>query len=185
MTLNCTTSIPSSVSLCNCAMLYKLKPIVLQNARSRRSVTGRSHTRNTEVEHVHGHATASDGVIMAHRVTDPAKKVSHAREVAHVREADHVTETVTVLVDVTGIDTRVTAEAGVVTVTMIEDSVTLSVTATTRSEKGCPPRHWGKLISRCKVLFSFKKRNKQKQAEDRYSFDSHDSSLKRYFFKDS
>lgn len=139
-----------SVSLCNCAVLYNLKPIVLQNARSRRSVTDHSHTRNTEVEHVHGLATASDGVIMVDRVTDPARKVGHAREVDHVREvahaieADHVTETVTVLVDVTGIDTGVIAEAEVTTVTVTvtvivtvtDGSVTLTVMVTRRSERG-------------------------------------------------
>lgn len=132
------------VFLRNCAMLYKLKPLVLLNARSRRSVTGRSHTRNREVEHVHGHVTAIDGVIMADRVTDPARKVGHAREVAHVKEAAHVTEIVTVLVGVTGIDTRVTAEAGVVNVTAIGESVTLTVT--TRSERGSPLRDWGELV---------------------------------------
>ena len=141
-----------SLSLHNCVMLYKLKPLVLQNARSRRSVTGHSHTRNTEVEHVRGHATASDGVIMVDRVTDPARKVGHATEVDHVREvvrvteADHVTESVTVLVDVTGIDTEVIAEAEVKNVTVNDESVTLNVMVTRRSERDCPPRHWGKFI---------------------------------------
>lgn len=131
-----------------CCINYK--PLVLQNARSRRSVTGHSHTRNTEVEHVHGHATASDGVIMVDRVTDPARKVGHAREVDHVREvahvrgADRVTETVTVLVDVTDIDIGVVAEAEVTNVT--DESVTLNVMVTRRSERGCLPRDWGKLI---------------------------------------
>ena len=140
----------------NCVILYKLKPLVLQNARSRRSVTGHSHTRNTEVERVHGHATANGVVIMADRVKDPVRKVGHAREVDHVREvnrvrevdhvteADHVTETVMVHVDETGTDTEVIAEAEVTTVT--DESVTLTVMSTKRSERGCPPRDWGKLI---------------------------------------
>lgn len=141
-----------SFSLRDCVMLCKLKPLVLQNARSRRSVTDHSHTRNTEVEHVRGHVTASDGVIMVDRVTDPARKVGHATEVDHVREvvrvtgADHVIEIVTVLVDVTGIDTGVIAEAEVKNVTVTDESVTLNVMVTSRSERGCPPRDWGKFI---------------------------------------
>ena len=108
-------------------------------------MTGRSHTRNREVEHAHGHATAIDGVIMVDRVKDPARKVGHAREVAHVTEAAHVTEIVTVLVGVTGIDTRVAVEAEVMNVIVIGESVT--VTVTTRNEKSSRPRDWGELVS--------------------------------------
>ena len=105
-------------------------------------MTGHNHTRNTEVERVHGHATASDVVIMADRVKDPARKVGHAREVDHVREvyhvkeADHVIETVTVLVDGTDTDSGVVVGAEVTTVTVTEESVTLAAMATERRERG-------------------------------------------------
>lgn len=107
-------------------------------------MTGCSHTRNREVEHAHGHATAIDGVIMADRETDPARKVGHAREVAHVTEAGHVIETVTVLVGVKSIDTRVAAEAAVMNMTVIGESVTMTVT--TRNERSSRPRDWGELV---------------------------------------
>lgn len=101
-------------------------------------MTGCSHTRNREVEHAHGHATAIDGVIMADRETDPA------REVAHVTEAGHVTETVTVLVGVKSIDTRVAVEAAVMNMTVIGESVTMTVT--TRNERSSHPRDWGEFV---------------------------------------
>lgn len=108
-------------------------------------MTGCSHTRNREVEHAHGHATAIDGVIMADRETDPARKVGHAREVAHVIEAGHVTETVTVLVGVKSIDTsRVAVEAAVMNMTVIGESVTMTVT--TRNERSSRPRDWGEFV---------------------------------------
>lgn len=122
--------------------MYKSTPIVLQNARSRRSVTGLSHTRNTGVEHVHGHATENDGVIMADRVTDPVREVGHVREAGHVVEAGRATGIVTVAVGVTGINSTAAAEARVVTVTVtvIGGSMTACVTMTARSEKGFLPR---------------------------------------------
>ena len=116
-------------------------------------MTGHSHTRNTEVERVRGHATGSDVVFMADRVKDPARKVGHAKEVDHVREvdhvkeADHVTETVTVLVDGTDTDTGVIVGAEVTTVTVTDESMTSTVMVTKRSERGWLPRDWGKLIS--------------------------------------
>ena len=113
-------------------------------------MTDHSHTRNTEVERVHGHATASDVVIMADRVKDPARKVGHAREV------DHVTETVTELVDGTDTDTGVIVGAEVTTVTVTDESVTLTVMVTKRSEREWLPRDWGKLISNFDSLFFFK-----------------------------
>lgn len=135
-------------------LLYKPTPIVLQNARSRRSVTDHSHTRSTEVEHVHVHfhvhapGTGIEDVI----VTDPevghATEAGHAIEAGHATEADHaieagrVTETVTVAVGRTGINV-VAAEAGVVTV--IAESVTVCVSLTTRIGKGFLPRLLGEL----------------------------------------
>lgn len=126
-------------------------------------MTGHSHTRNTEVERVHGHATASDVVIMADRVKDPARKVGHAREVDHMREvdhvkeADHMTETVTVLVDGTDTDTGVIVGAEVTTVTVTDESVTVTAMVTERSERGWLPRDWGKLISKFDSLCFFLK----------------------------
>lgn len=94
-------------------------------------MTDHSHTRNTGVEHVHGHVTAIDGII----VTDPAIEVGHVTEADHATEAGRVTGSVTVAV-VTGINTTVAAEAGVVTVTVIGESVTVCVTVTARIGKG-------------------------------------------------
>ena len=121
-------------------LLYKPTPIVLQNARSRRSVTDHSRTRSTEVEHVHVHVHAPGTGIEDVIVTDP--EVGHATEAGHAIEAGRVTETVTVAVGKTGINV-VAAEAGVVTV--IGKSVTVCVSLTTRIGEGFLPRHLGEL----------------------------------------
>ena len=117
-------------------------------------MTDRSHTRSTEVEHVLGHVTENDVVIMEDRVTDHAAEAGHATEVDHVKEADHdteagrVTETDTVVVGVTGISTKVVveAEAEAEAVTVIGESVTMSVTVAVRKEKGYLPRFLGELV---------------------------------------
>ena len=114
-------------------------------------MTDRSHKRSTEVEHVLGHATENDVVIMEDRVTDHAAEAGHATEVDHVKEADHdteagrVTETDTVVVGVTGISTKVVVEAEAEAVTVIGESVTMSVTVAVRKEKGYLPRFLGEL----------------------------------------
>ena len=150
-------------------MLYKSPIVLLQNARSRRSVTGPSHTRNGGVEHVQGHGTANDDVIMADRVIDPARKVGHEIEAGHAIRADHVTEVdhateatrvteiVTVVVGETGISITVEAEAEAVTVIVIVigGSVTMGVTISARRKKRYPPRPLGKLLNSARSLFVF------------------------------
>ena len=154
-------------------MLYKSPIVLLQNARSRRSVTGPSHTRNGGVEHVQGHGTANDDVIMADRVIDPARKVGHEIEAGHAIRADHVTEVdhateatrvteiVTVVVGETGISITVEAEAGaeavtvIVIVIVIGGSVTMGVTISARRKKRYPPRPLGKLLNSARSLFVF------------------------------
>lgn len=154
-------------------LLYKSSIVLLQNGRSRRSVTGPSHTRNGEVEHVQGHGTANDDVIMGDHVIDPARKVGHEIEADHVIGAGHVTEVdhateatrvieiVTVVVGVTGISITVEAEAGAeavtVTVTVIviviDGSVTMGVTISARRKKRYPPRPLGKPLNSTRSLF--------------------------------
>ena len=154
-------------------LLYKSSIVLLQNGRSRRSVTGPSHTRNGEVEHVQGHGTANDDVIMGDHVIDPARKVGHEIEADHVIGAGHVTEVdhateatrvieiVTVVVGVTGISITVEAEAGAeavtVTVTVIviviDGSVTMGVTISARRKKCYPPRPLGKPLNPTRSLF--------------------------------
>lgn len=154
-------------------LLYKSSIVLLQNGRSRRSVTGPSHTRNGEVEHVQGHGTANDDVIMGDHVIDPARKVGHEIEADHVIGAGHVTEVdhateatrvieiVTVVVGVTGISITVEAEAGAeavtVTVTVIviviDGSVTMGVTISARRKKCYPPRPLGKPLNSTRSLF--------------------------------
>lgn len=138
-------------------------PVLLQNGRSRRSVTGPSHTRNGGVEHVQGHGTANDDVTMGDHVIDPARKVGHEIEADHVIGAGHVTEVdhatevtrvieiVTVVVGVTGISITVEAEAEagaeavivIVIVIVIDGSVTMGVTISARRKKRYPPRPLG------------------------------------------
>ena len=158
-------------------LLYKSSIVLLQNGRSRRSVTGPSHTRNGGVEHVQGHGTANDDVIMGDHVIDPARKVGHEIEADHVIGAGHVTEVdhateatrvieiVTVVVGVTGISITVEAEAGAeavtvtvtVTVTVIviviDGSVTVGVTISARRKKCYPPRPLGKPLNPTRSLF--------------------------------
>lgn len=154
-------------------LLYKSSIVLLQNGRSRRSVTGPSHTRNGGVEHVQGHGTANDDVIMGDHVIDPARKVGHEIEADHVIGAGHVTEVdhateatrvieiVTVVVGVTGISITVEAEAGAeavtVTVTVIviviDGSVTMGVTISARRKKCYPPRPLGKPLNPTRSLF--------------------------------
>ena len=154
-------------------LLYKSSIVLLQNGRSRRSVTGPSHTRNGGVEHVQGHGTANDDVIMGDHVIDPARKVGHEIEADHVIGAGHVTEVdhateatrvieiVTVIVGVTGISITVEAEAGAeavtVTVTVIviviDGSVTMGVTISARRKKCYPPRPLGKPLNPTRSLF--------------------------------
>ena len=154
-------------------LLYKSSIVLLQNGRSRRSVTGPSHTRNGGVEHVQGHGTANDDVIMGDHVIDPARKVGHEIEADHVIGAGHVTEVdhateatrvieiVTVVVGVTGISITVEAEAGAeavtVTVTVIviviDGSVTMGVTISARRKKCYPPRPLGKPLNSTRSLF--------------------------------
>lgn len=152
-------------------LLYKSSIVLLQNGRSRRSVTGPSHTRNGEVEHVQGHGTANDDVIMGDHVIDPARKVGHEIEADHVIGAGHVTEVdhateatrvieiVTVVVGVTGISITVEAEAEAVTVTVIviviviDGSVTMGVTISARRKKCYPPRPLGKPLNSTRSLF--------------------------------
>ena len=159
--------------------MYKSPIVLLQNARSRRSVTGPSHTRNGGVEHVQGHGTANDDVIMADRVIDPARKVGHEIEAGHAIRADHVTEVdhateatrvteiVTVVVGETGISITVEAEAEagaeavtvtvivIVIVIVIGGSVTVGVTISARRKKRYPPRPLGKLLNSARSLFVF------------------------------
>lgn len=152
-------------------LLYKSSIVLLQNGRSRRSVTGPSHTRNGEVEHVQGHGTANDGVIMGDHVIDPARKVGHEIEADHVIGAGHVTEVdhatkatrvieiVTVVVGVTGISITVEAEAEAgaeavtVIVIVIDGSVTMGVTISARRKKCYPPRPLGKPLNSTRSLF--------------------------------
>lgn len=152
-------------------LLYKSSIVLLQNGRSRRSVTGPSHTRNGEVEHVQGHGTANDDVIMGDHVIDPARKVGHEIEADHVIGAGHVTEVdhateatrvieiVTVVVDVTGISITVEAEAEagaeavIVIVIVIDGSVTMGVTISARRKKCYPPRPLGKPLNSTRSLF--------------------------------
>ena len=152
-------------------LLYKSSIVLLQNGRSRRSVTGPSHTRNGGVEHVQGHGTANDDVIMGDHVIDPARKVGHEIEAdhvigaGHVKEVDHATEAtrvieiVTVVVGVTGISITVEAEAEAVTVTVIviviviDGSVTMGVTISARRKKCYPPRPLGKPLNSTRSLF--------------------------------
>ena len=154
-------------------LLYKSSIVLLQNGRSRRSVTGPSHTRNGGVEHVQGHGTANDDVIMGDHVIDPARKVGHEIEADHVIGAGHVTEVdhateatrvieiVTVVVGVTGISITVEAEAGaeavtvivIVIVIVIDGSVTMGVTISARRKKCYPPRPLGKPLNSTRSLF--------------------------------
>ena len=156
-------------------LLYKSSIVLLQNGRSRRSVTGPSHTRNGEVEHVQGHGTANDDVIMGDHVIDPARKVGHEIEADHVIGAGHVTgvdhateatrviEIVTVVVGVTGISITVEAEAEagaeavtvivIVIVIVIDGSVTMGVTISARRKKCYPPRPLGKPLNSTRSLF--------------------------------
>ena len=154
-------------------LLYKSSIVLLQNGRSRRSVTGPSHTRNGEVEHVQGHGTANDDVIMGDHVIDPARKVGHEIEADHVIGAGHVTEVdhateatrvieiVTVVVGVTGISITVEAEAGaeavtvtvIVIVIVIDGNVTMGVTISARRKKCYPPRPLGKPLNSTRSLF--------------------------------
>ena len=154
-------------------LLYKSSIVLLQNGRSRRSVTGPSHTRNGEVEHVQGHGTANDDVIMGDHVIDPARKVGHEIEADHVMGAGHVTEVdhateatrvieiVTVVVGVTGISITVEAEAEagaeavtvIVIVIVIDGSVTMGVTISARRKKCYPPRPLGKPLNSTRSLF--------------------------------
>ena len=150
-------------------LLYKSSIVLLQNGRSRRSVTGPSHTRNGEVEHVQGHGTANDDVIMGDHVIDPARKVGHEIEADHVIGAGHVTEVdhateatrvieiVTVVVGVTGISITVEAEAEAgaeaVIVIVIDGSVTMGVTISARRKKRYPPRPLGKPLNSTRSLF--------------------------------
>ena len=148
-------------------LLYKSSIVLLQNGRSRRSVTGPSHTRNGEVEHVQGHGTANDDVIMGDHVIDPARKVGHEIEADHVTEVDHATEAtrvieiVTVVVGVTGISITVEAEAEagaeavivIVIVIVIDGSVTMGVTISARRKKCYPPRPLGKPLNSTRSLF--------------------------------
>lgn len=152
-------------------LLYKSSIVLLQNGRSRRSVTGPSHTRNGEVEHVQGHGTANDDVIMGDHVIDPARKVGHEIEADHVIGAGHVTEVdhateatrvieiVTVVVGVTGISITVEAEAEagaeavIVIVIVIDGSVTMGVTISARRKKCYPPRPLGKSLNSTRSLF--------------------------------
>ena len=156
-------------------LLYKSSIVLLQNGRSRRSVTGPSHTRNGEVEHVQGHGTANDDVIMGGHVIDPARKVGHEIEADHVIGAGHVTEVdhateatrvieiVTVVVGVTGISITVEAEAEagaeaeavivIVIVIVIDGSVTMGVTISARRKKCYPPRPLGKPLNSTRSLF--------------------------------
>ena len=154
-------------------LLYKSSIVLLQNGRSRRSVTGPSHTRNGGVEHVQGHGTANDDVIMGDHVIDPARKVGHEIEADHVIGAGHVTEVdhateatrvieiVTVVVGVTGISITVEAEAGaeavtvivIVIVIVIDGSVTMGVTVSARRKKCYPPRPLGKPLNPTRSLF--------------------------------
>ena len=154
-------------------LLYKSSIVLLQNGRSRRSVTGPSHTRNGGVEHVQGHGTANDDVIMGDHVIDPARKVGHEIEADHVIRAGHVTEVdhateatrvieiVTVVVGVTGISITVEAEAGaeavtvivIVIVIVIDGSVTMGVTVSARRKKCYPPRPLGKPLNPTRSLF--------------------------------
>ena len=156
-------------------LLYKSSIVLLQNGRSRRSVTGPSHTRNGGVEHVQGHGTANDDVIMGDHVIDPARKVGHEIEADHVIGAGHVTEVdhateaarvieiVTVVVGVTGISITVEAEAEaeaeavtvivIVIVIVIDGSVTLGVTISARRKKRYPPRPLGKPLNSTRSLF--------------------------------
>ena len=157
--------------------LYKSSIVLLQNGRSRRSVTGPSHTRNGGVEHVQGHGTANDDVIMGDHVIDPARKVGHEIEADHVIGASHVTEVdhateatrvieiVTVVVGVTGISITVEAEAEagaeavtvtvivIVIVIVIDGSVTMGVTISARRKKRYPPRPLGKPLNSTRSLF--------------------------------
>ena len=156
-------------------LLYKSSIVLLQNGRSRRSVTGPSHTRNGEVEHVQGHGTANGDVIMGDHVIDPARKVGHEIEADHVIGAGHVTEVdhateatrvieiVTVVVGVTGISITVEAEAEagaeavtvivIVIVIVIDGSVTMGVTISARRKKCYPPRPLGKPLNSTRSLF--------------------------------
>ena len=156
-------------------LLYKSSIVLLQNGRSRRSVTGPSHTRNGGVEHVQGHGTANDDVIMGDHVIDPARKVGHEIEADHVIGAGHVTgvdhateatrviEIVTVVVGVTGISITVEAEAEagaeavtvtvIVIVIVIDGSVTMGVTISARRKKCYPPRPLGKPLNSTRSLF--------------------------------
>ena len=154
-------------------LLYKSSIVLLQNGRSRRSVTGPSHTRNGGVEHVQGHGTANDDVIMGDHVIDPARKVGHEIEADHVIGAGHVTEVdhateatrvieiVTVVVGVTGISITVEAEAEagaeavtvIVIVIVIDGSVTMGVTISARRKKRYPPRPLGKPLNSTRSLF--------------------------------
>jgi len=154
-------------------LLYKSSIVLLQNGRSRRSVTGPSHTRNGGVEHVQGHGTANDDVIMGDHVIDPARKVGHeikadhvigaghVTEVDHVTEATRVTEIVTVVVGVTGISITVEAEAEagaeavtvIVIVIVIDGSVTMGVTISARRKKRYPRRPLGKPLNSARSLF--------------------------------
>lgn len=160
-------------------LLYKSSIVLLQNGRSRRSVTGPSHTRNGGVEHVQGHGTANDDVIMGDHVIDPARKVGHEIEADHVIGAGHVTEVdhateatrvieiVTVVVGVTGISITVEAEAEagaeavtvtvIVIVIVIDESVTMGVTMgvtiSARRKKCYPPRPLGKPLNSTRSLF--------------------------------
>lgn len=152
-------------------LLYKSSIVLLQNGRSRRSVTGPSHTRNGGVEHVQGHGTANDDVIMGDHVIDPARKVGHEIEAdhvigaGHVIEVDHATEVtrvieiVTVVVGVTGISITVEAEAEagaeavIVIVIVIDGSVTMGVTISARRKKRYPPRPLGKPLNSTRSLF--------------------------------
>lgn len=155
--------------------LYKSSIVLLQNGRSRRSVTGPSHTRNGGVEHVQGHGTANDDVIMGDHVIDPARKVGHeieadhvigaghVTEVDHATEATRVTEIVTVVVGVTGISITVEAEAEagaeavtvtvIVIVIVIDGNVTMGVTISGRRKKRYPPRPLGKPLNSARSLF--------------------------------
>ena len=136
-------------------------------------MTGPSHTRNGGVEHVQGHGTANDDVIMGDHVIDPARKVGHEIEAGHaigaghVTEVDHATEAtrvieiVTVVVGVTGISITVEAEAEagaeavtvIVIVIVIDGSVTMGVTISARRKKRYPPRPLGKPLNSAKSLF--------------------------------
>ena len=109
-------------------------------------MTGRSHTRDAEVEHGRRHGavitnTITDPVTEVGRVTEAgrATEAGHATRAGHATEAGHVKGSVVVAVSVTGPKTTVAVEAEVGIV--IGESVTVAA----RIGKGFPPRLLGKL----------------------------------------